>query len=182
MHFLRKGFLLILFILPLLANAQFRAGLTGGAVLSSLVRDNQINSSAGKVGYLLGLSAKLNLGELGWFLQSGAHYTLEGDTKQPLNFIKIPLGLGLDFSDDVGVYVAYDLAWLVGNQNNVQDFYNNFANMLAIGSDIDITDSFGLGFRLNYGLSNLVKDAAAAENFNIRPLTFDLYLNYYIIK
>lgn len=180
MKSINKGVLVLLIFFPFCANAQFRAGLTGGAVLSSLVRDSQINSSAGKIGYLIGLNAKYNFGDLGWFIQSGVHYTLEGDSRQPLNFVKVPLALGLDFSDDVGVYVAYDLVWLAGNQNNVQDFYNNYANILGLGAEIYISERFVPGFRLNYGLSNLVKVPADAKNFTIKPFTLDLYLTCYL--
>lgn len=182
MKSINKGVLVLLIFFPFYTNAQLRAGLTGGSVLSSLVRDSQINSSAGKIGYLVGLNVKYNLGDLGWFIQSGAHYTLEGDSRQPLNFVKVPLALGLDFSDDVGVYVAYDLVWLAGNHNNVQDFYNSFNNILSVAAEVDISSRFALGFRLNYGLSNLVKEPVDAGNFNIKPLTFDFYLNYYIFQ
>ena len=162
------------------ASAQLRRGITAGTRLSSLIRDSQINANAGKIGYLLGVNARLSLGDLGWFVKSGLTYTLEGDSEQPLNFVSVPLILGLDVSDDVNIFVAYDLAWQVGNTNNVQDFYNTFANMLGLGSEVNISEKFALGFRLNYGLSNLVSDPAGAKNFTIKPLTFDLYLTYFI--
>ncbi len=169
---------LLISITPIFA--QLKIGITGGAVLSSLVRDSQLNSRAGMVGYLVGAVAKLNVGELGWFFQSGVKYTLEGDSDQNINFIKIPLSIGLNMSDDVSIYAVYNLAWQVGNQNNVQEFYNDFANILGLGFDINMSQKISIGSALNYGLSNLVKVPEDAKNFNVKPFTFDIYLTYYI--
>ncbi|MCK5207502.1 MAG: outer membrane beta-barrel protein [Cyclobacteriaceae bacterium] len=160
-------------------HAQFRIGVTGGPVLSSLIRDSNLNARAGMVGYMIGAVAKLNVGELGWFFQSGVNYTLEGDNDQNLNFIKIPLTIGFDASDDVNVHVAYNLAWQVGNHNNVQEFYHDFANILGVGFEIYISERFAIGSRLNYGLSNLVKDEVVAKNLKVIPFTFDLYITYF---
>ena len=171
----------LFFLIPTHVYSQLKVGLTGGVVLSSLVRDSQLNARAGKFGYLIGANARINLGELGWFVQSGISYTLEGDNDQNLNFVKIPMVLGLDVSDDVNIHAAYYFAWQVGNQNEVQDFYNSNANMFGLGAEIDISKKFAMGFRLNYGLSNLVKDPMQAKNFKIRPFTLDLYLNYYLL-
>lgn len=178
-----KYFLLIFISLSVSpAIAQLKIGVTGGAVLSTLIRDSNLNANQGMVGYLVGANARLNLGELGWFVESGVSYTLEGDNEQHLNFVKIPLMFGLDFGDDAAFYVTYNLAWQVGNQNNVQDFYNDFANILGLGVEVYLGDKFAVGPRLNYGLSNLVKDPAGAKNYNIKPFTLDLYLTYYLLK
>lgn len=162
------------------SHAQLRVGATGGVALSSLVRDSNLNSRAGTVGYLLGATAKYNVGELGWFFQSGVNYTLEGDADQNLNFVKLPLTIGFDASDDVNINVTYNLAWQVGNDNNVQDFYHDFANILGMGFEVYVSDKFAFGTKLNYGLSNLVKDPAGAKNFNVKPFTLDLYLTYFL--
>jgi len=175
-----KVFTLIFFLLSTNAYSQLKVGLTGGMVLSSLVRDSQLDAKAGKVGYIVGANARIYLGELGWFVQSGISYSLEGDIDQKLNFVKIPMVLGFTFGDDVNIHVAYDFAWLATNQNNVQDFYNKSANMLGMGAEINVFKNLAMGFRLNYGLSNLVSDPAQAKNFKIRPLTLDLYLNYFL--
>ena len=163
-----------------LVHAQVRLGITGGPVLSSLIRDNNLNARAGMVGYMVGAVAKMNVGELGWFFQSGVNYTLEGDNVQNLNFIKIPLTIGFDASEDVNVHVAYQMAWQVGNHNNVQDFYHDFANILGVGFEIYISKKFAIGSTLNYGLSNLVKEEADAKQFNVKPFTLELYLTYFI--
>jgi hypothetical protein len=164
------------------ALAQLKIGVSGGTVLSSLVRDSQLNARAGKVGYLVGANARLNLGELGWFVQSGITYTLEGDSDQSLNFLKVPIVLGLDISDDVNIHVAYDFAWQMSNDNNAQDFYNKTANILGLGAEINLGEKFAIGSKLNYGLSNLVKDPAGAKNYKIRPFTLELYLTYFFIS
>lgn len=161
-------------------QAQVKVGVTGGVVLSSLIRDSNLSSRAGLVGYLVGATAKLNVGDLGWFFQSGVNYTLEGDSDQNLNFVKIPVTLGLDASEDVSIYATYNLAWQVGNHNSVQDFYNDFANILGLGFSINFSENFSVGSTLNYGLSNLVSDPAGAKNFNVKPFTLDLYLTYFI--
>ena len=172
-------FLMPLFLTMSLASyAQFRIGFNGGVVLSSLVRDSNLAANDGVVGFLIGANAKYNLGELGWYIQSGVDYTKEGDHIQNLSFLKIPLILGLDASDDVSIFVAYNLAWQLGNENNVQDFYHNFANILGLGFEIHISEKLSVGTRLNYGLSNLVSVPAEAKNFNIKPFTLDLYLVY----
>jgi hypothetical protein len=132
------------------------------------------------VGYLVGGVAKLNVGELGWFFQSGVTYTLEGDSEQPLNFVKLPLIIGFNASEDVNIHLAYNFAWQVGNQNNVRDFYNEYANILGVGFEIYISRKFTIGSRLNYGLSNLVSEPAVAKNFKVFPFTFDMYLTYFL--
>jgi hypothetical protein len=162
--------------------AQLKIGISGGAVLSSLVRDSQLNAREGKVGYVVGTSARLNLGELGWFVQTGMSYTLEGDSDQSINFVKVPAVLGLDVSEDMNVYVAYDFAWQMSNDNNVQDFYNKTANILGLGAELYLGKKFAIGSKLNYGLSNLVKDPSGAKNFKIRPFTLEFYLTYFIIN
>ena len=162
------------------SHAQVRIGVTGGPVLSSLIRDSHLSARAGMVGYMVGGVAKLNVGDLGWFFQSGVNYTLEGDSDQNLNFIKVPLTVGFDASDDVNIHVVYNLAWQVGNHNDVQEFYNDYANILGLGFEIYISDRFAIGSNLNYGLSNLVKEPADAKQFNVKPFTFELYLTYFI--
>ncbi len=175
-------YLLFAFVFLLIvqtASAQFRFGVTAGPVLSSLVRDNNLSARAGKVGFLIGGVAKLNVGDLGWFFQSGITYTLEGDNDQNLNFVKVPLIIGFDASDDVNIHVAYNLAWQVGNHNNVQDFYNDTANILGVGFEVYLSEKFAIGSRLSYGLSNLVKEPTGAKQFDVKPFTFDLYLTYF---
>ena len=72
-------------------HAQLKVGLNGGAVLSTLIRDSNLKTHPGNLGYLVGATGKLNIGELGWFFQSGVNYTLEGDSEQNLNFVKSPI-------------------------------------------------------------------------------------------
>jgi len=175
----KKIFVLIaFFFLCFGARAQLRVGINGGVVLSTLVRDTNLAANDGYVGYLIGANAKYNLGELGWYIQSGIDFTSEGDHIQQLNFLKIPLILGIDALDDVSIFVAYNLAWQLGNHNGVQDFYHDFAKILGLGFEISISKHFAIGTRLNYGLSNLVADPAEAKNFNVKPFTLDLYLIY----
>ena len=171
-----------LLFLSLPSLAQVKIGINGGVVLSSLIRDESLSTQNGKVGYLFGINAKYNPGDLGWYVLSGVDYTLEGDSGQKLNFVKIPLTLGLDFSEGGSIFVAYNLAWQVGNDNGVQDFYKEFANILGMGFEIKVSEKFALCMRLNYGLSNLVEDPSEAKNFSVKPFTFDLYLNYNIFK
>jgi hypothetical protein len=175
-----KFFILILFLFCSGNQlfAQLKIGINGGVVLSSLIRESSLVAQDGTVGFLIGANAKYNMGELGWYVQSGIDYTREGDHNQNLSFVKIPLILGLDASDDVSVYVAYNLAWQVGNQNGVQEFYNDFANILGLGFEIHLPKSLSVGSRLNYGLSNLVKDPAEAKNYSVKPFTFEIYLAY----
>ena len=175
----------LIVILPLISltgqlHAQLKVGFTGGAVLSSLIRDNHLNLHAGKFGYLVGATAKYNIGELGWFVQSGVNYTLEGDSQQNLNFVKVPLTLGLDLGEDVSLYGTYNLAWQVGNENNVQDFYNHSATILGMGFCINTSKHISIGGTLNYGLSNLVSDVPQAKNYTIKPFTFDIYITYFL--
>lgn len=162
------------------AQAQLRIGVTGGAVLSSLIRDSHLSARAGMLGYMVGGVAKLNTGDLGWFFQSGVNYSLEGDSDQNLNFVKVPLTIGFDASDDVNIHVTYNLAWQVGNHNNVQDFYHDFANILGLGFEIYVSKKLAIGSNLNYGLSNLVKVPADAKQYSVKPFTLDLYLTYFL--
>ena len=171
---------LLFFSLPSLA--QVKIGMNGGIVLSSLIRDESLSAQKGRVGYLIGINAKYNLGDLGWYVLSGVDYTLEGDSDQKLKFVKVPLTLGLDFSEGGSFFVAYNFAWQVGNDNGVQDFYKEYANILGIGFEIKVSEKISLCMRLNYGLSNLVEDPAEAKNFNIKPLTLDLFLTYSIFN
>ena len=170
--------LLAVCVTSLFARAQVQVGVKGGVVLSTLIRDSNIALNDGAVGYLIGASAKYNLGELGWYIESGVDFTSEGDHIQKLNFLKVPIIIGLDASDDVSLFVAYNLAWQTGNDNGVQDFYHDFANVLGLGFEIHISEKISAGTRLNYGLSNLVSVPAEAKNFIIKPFTLDLYLTF----
>ena len=172
--------ILILLFINHSAIAQIKIGFTGGVVLSSLVRDSNLALHDGNFGFLIGANAKYNLGELGWYIQSGVDFTKEGDSDQNLNFVKIPLIIGLDASDDVSIFVAYNLAWQAGNQNDVQDFYRKFANILGLGMEIHVSEVFAIGSRLNYGLSNLVSDPAEAKNFDVKPFTFEVFATFRI--
>ena len=162
------------------AIAQIRVGFTGGIVLSSLVRDSNLALHDGNFGFLVGANAKYNLGDLGWYVQSGIDFTKEGDSQQNLSFVKIPLIVGLDASDDVSVFVTYNLAWQVGDHNNVQQFYHGFANILGFGTEIHVSKAFAIGARLNYGLSNLVSVPAEAKNFSVKPFTFEVFTTFRI--
>ena len=173
------SFMLLSTITIFPAVAQLKVGITGGMVMSSLIRDSQLNAREGKIGYVVGANVKYNIGELGWFIQSGVSYTLEGDHDQPLNFVKLPVILGLDFSDDVNFNVSYNFVWQTGNKNGVKEFYNNYASILGLGAEIYAGKKFVPGFRLNYGLSNLVNVPIDAKNFRVKPFTLDLYLTYY---
>ena len=185
MKTMKKSTPLLALVLPvfcLTASAQVNVGINGGAVLSSLVRDNNIAVQDGLAGYLVGINAKYNMGELGWFAQSGVDYTLEGDSGQKLNFVKVPLTLGFDFENGGSFFGTYHLAWQVGNDNGVQDFYKEFATILGFGFEIEVSKKFSLVTRLNYGLSNLVDDPLEAKNFTIKPFTLDLYITYSIFN
>jgi hypothetical protein len=160
--------------------AQLKVGLTGGMVLSSLVRDSQLVANDGVVGFLIGANAKLSLGDLGWFIRSGINYTQEGDYEQSISFLKVPLTLGLDAFNDVSIFVTHHLAWLVGNENSVQDFYHDFANILGLGFEIHISTKFSVGSSLNYGLSNLVSEPDPNKNFKVKPISLDLYVTYHL--
>lgn len=178
----------IKFVLPVVfsialcfdSSAQVRIGFSGGVVLSSLVRDSNLALHDGNLGFIIGANAKYNMGELGWYVQSGVDYTTEGDHDQHLSFVKVPIILGLDASEDVSLFAAYNLAWQVGNHKNVRDFYERFATMLGLGMEIHISDSFAIGSRLNYGLSNLVSVPAEAKNFKVKPFTFEVFTTFRI--
>lgn len=163
--------------------AQIKVGINGGVVLSSLIRESNLAAQDGTVGFLIGANAKYNMGELGWYIQTGVDFTAEGDHIQKLNFVKIPLIFGLDASEDVSIFVTYNFAWQVGNHNNVQEFYKEYANILGLGFEIHMPKNLSIGTRLNYGLSNLVanpNDPQDAKNFSIKPFTLELYLTYRI--
>jgi len=164
------------------AQTKLKLGLTGGGVLSTLVRDSNLNAQGGYLGYTVGATGKLNLGDLGWFVQSGVNYSHEGDVGQKLDFVKLPLTLGIDVSKDVALYVSYYLAWQVGNDNNVQDYYKEKVSILAFGGDVAISKSFSIGSQLYYGLSNLVDDPAGALYYTIKPFGFELYITYFFLK
>ena len=183
---MKKSILIIglnfILAVPIYAQTNLKIGLNAGGVLSTLVRDNNLNAKGGFVGYMAGVTARLNIGELGWFVQSGIDYSHEGDAGQKLDFIKLPVTLGFDVSDDVALYGSYYIAWQIGNNNNVQDFYKKNANMIAFGVDVNLSERFGLGTRLYYGLSNLVDDPVGALYYTVKPFGFDLYLTYFLVK
>lgn len=169
--------LLFPFYNQLYGQIQIRA--KGGLVLSSLVRDSNMNLYDGRIGYLLGVNAKIDISDLGWYLQSGIDYANEGDSELTLNFLKVPLIIGLDISDGTSVFMIYNLAWNL-DKSDAEGSYSNFANMLGFGIEFALSTKTSFGSSLSYGLSNLVQDPDVAMNFNIKPLTFNLYLVYRI--
>jgi hypothetical protein len=73
-------------LLPLLfffnttpVSAPWRAGITAGTRLSSLIRDSQLKTNTANIGFLIGANARLNLDYLSWFVKSGDSYSLERD-------------------------------------------------------------------------------------------------------
>ena len=79
-------------VIPLAAPAQFSAGIKGGVELSTLIRDSNLNVNGGRVGYVAGIYAKKNMGELGWFFQPELLFVSEGDNAQKLNYLVIQIG------------------------------------------------------------------------------------------
>ncbi len=175
-----KILLLVIFMtFSSFSYAQVKVGLTGGVILSSLVRDASINANEGRIGYMAGVTTKIYMGEIGWFFEPSITYSLEGDNDQPVSFIKIPMKIGFDMTEGVNFHGIYYPAFLVGNQNGMKDFYNSFASIIGFGFDFYLSEHFDIGLNLNYGVSNLVSDPAGAKNFKVKPFTLDLYLTYF---
>lgn len=176
----KKIFLIILLSIlsfgPLLA--QLKVGLKGGAVLSTLRRDASLNLNGGTLGYLAGIMVKKNMGELGWFFQPEFQYVYLGDGDQKLSFVKIPLIIGFDVSDDVNIHIGYQPGWLVGASNDAKDSYKSMNHEISLGMDFMAGNKVLLGLRVNYGLTNLVEDPKEVKNYEVTTFTVDIYMAF----
>jgi len=158
--------------------AQVKIGLKGGAVLSSLRRDASLNMNGGSIGYLGGIMVKKNMGELGWFIQPELQYAYIGDRDQKFSFIKIPVMIGFDVSDDVNIHVGYQPGWMIGATNDAKNSYKNMNHEISLGMDFMAGNKVLLGLRVNYGLTNLVDDPMEVKNFEVKTFTVDLYMAF----
>jgi hypothetical protein len=165
---------------PLLA--QWKIAPKAGVVLSTLKRDGNININGGTVGFMGGLMFKRNMGELGWFVQPELQYAYFGDGEQKLSFFKIPLVLGLDFSDDVNVHLAYQPGFLVGGDNDAKENFKHVNHEISLGMDFIAGQKVLLGLRINYGLTNLVENPAEVKNYDVNTFTVDLYIGFIVFN
>jgi hypothetical protein len=168
-------------LLPSLSIAQFAAGIKGGIELSTLRRDDNLNLNGGRVGFAAGVFAKKNMGELGWFIQPEILYVSEGDNTQKLDYLKIPIMLGFDVSEDVNIHGGYNLAILVGPGNEVKEAFSSTNHQITLGMEFQGFKNGFFGIRLNYGASNIVEDPATVKNFTVHTLTSSMYMDIRLI-
>ncbi len=171
-------FVLISFMTIGTSIAQMKIGLKGGAVLSTLRRDASLNLNGGAIGYLGGIMLKKNMGELGWFIQPELQYVYLGDGNQKLSFVKIPITIGFDVSDDVNIHIGYQPGWLVGASNDAKDSYKTLNHEISLGMDFMAGNKVLLGLRVNYGLTNLVEDPVVVKNYEVTTFTVDMYMAF----
>jgi hypothetical protein len=162
--------------------AQTSFGIKGGAVLSTLRRDANLNVNGGRVGYLLGIFVKKNMGDLGWFFQPEVQYATEGDNGQKLAYLRVPLLLGLDLSEDVNLHLAYQPSILIGGENDARDFLKTWNHVISMGMEFTAIKNGLIGTRINYGATNIVEVPAEAKNYTIRTFTVDVYLALFLRK
>lgn len=172
-----------IFCLSQLSNAQVtnaKVGIKGGVNFSNLytedVDDNNVLTN-----FNLGLFAKLPITEM-FAIQPELNYSgkgsrltynnlfAKGTAKFNLAYLEIPvlavINITENFNIHAGPYAAYLLSANVKNDatNNTFDFENNFEaedfNRFDVGASVGLgidLDSFSVGARYNYGLSNIGK-------------------------
>ena len=172
-----------IFCLSQLSNAQItnaKVGIKGGVNFSNLytqdVDDNNVLTN-----FNLGLFAKLPITEM-FAIQPELNYSgkgsrltynnlfAKGTAKFNLAYLEIPvlavINITENFNIHAGPYAAYLLSANVKNDatNNTFDFENNFEaedfNRFDVGASVGLgidLDSFSVGARYNYGLSNIGK-------------------------
>lgn len=175
--------LAFIFCLSQFSNAQItnaKVGIKGGVNFANLytqdVDDNNVLTN-----FNLGLFAKLPITEM-FAIQPELNYSgkgskltynnlfAKGTAKFNLAYLEIPvlavINVTENFNIHAGPYAAYLLSANVKNDatNNSFDFENNFKAEdfnrfdvgVSVGLGIDL-DSFSVGARYNYGLSNIGK-------------------------
>ena len=172
-----------IFCLSQLSNAQItnaKVGIKGGVNFSNLytedVDDNNVLTN-----FNLGLFAKLPITEM-FAIQPELNYSgkgsrltynnlfAKGTAKFNLAYLEVPvlavINITENFNIHAGPYAAYLLSANVKNDatNNTFDFENNFEaedfNRFDVGASVGLgidLDSFSVGARYNYGLSNIGK-------------------------
>lgn len=188
------------------SGAQF--GIKGGVNFSNLytedVEDNNMLTSFNAGVYAsLPITSFLSIQPEVLYSRKGAELVYdnafaEGTTKFQLNYIEVPVLLKINLTENLNIHAGPYFAYLIDAQvkNNsdggVFDFeesydnddFNKFDMGLSGGIGFDF-DSFGIGARYNYGLTNVGKERTIlgqsytipdAKNSNI-SLYISLQLN-----
>lgn len=174
----------LLFGLSQLSNAQTdnaKVGIKGGVNFSNLYTD-QVDDNNVLTGFNVGLFAKIPVTEM-FAIQPEFNYTTKGAkltykntfangaAKFNLGYLEIPvlavINVTKNFNIHAGPYAGYLISANVKNDasNNSYDFENNFKaddfNRFDVGASVGLgidLDSFSVGARYNYGLTNIGKE------------------------
>ncbi|WP_309609969.1 porin family protein [Flavobacterium sp.] len=167
-----------------LSNAQTdnaKVGIKGGVNFSNLYTDD-VDDNNVLTGFNVGLFAKIPVTEM-FAIQPELNYSTKGakltynntfakgTAKFNLGYIEIPVlavvNITENFNIHAGPYAGYLLSANVKNDanNNSYDFENNFEaedfNRFDVGASVGLgldLDSFSVGARYNYGLTNIGKE------------------------
>lgn len=141
--------------------------------------------ASGKIGYLIGINYKINLGET-FSLRSGAEYALKGteiivngaETNSNFDYLEIPV----DVIYQSGIFAAYAgpyFAFLTSAKSGDIDIKPDMKSMdigLNLGLEINIS-KIGVGAKYGLGLSD-ISDYQVVGDIDIKNNVLSLYVTF----
>ncbi len=167
--------LIILLYFPVFSQTAF--GIKGGVNFSGLNTDSNFGYQV-EFGWHGGVMGKKYLGDLGYFLQGEVLYQQQGNQNHHLDYLKIPVMVGFDFSDDLNIHFG----WYYGNLLTSNENFKSDDWGMLLGMDFYTTKSFITTIRLDHGFHNIVADEATLNFFNAKNAVIDISITYLLNK
>lgn len=161
--------------------AQTKVGIGGGVSFATLFRDGQA-SADGRTGFNLTIGAKQPIGNLGWHIRGDMFYSSEGYKNQRLDYLRLPVCIGFDFSEDFNIFFGWYASTLVRTNEHIDTNYKKLNTGSSFGVEVIMLDKLGLQTRINTGIPNIVSDDATLNFLTASTFSIDLTLIYIIIS
>ena len=178
-HQKMKRLIPIIFLLLVCATAQGQVlyGLKAGPTITSISSESRLGSNL-KIGWHFGAMAKKYVGDIGYFIQGDVLYSIEGNSNYELQYVKIPMTLGFDFSDNFNMHIGYQPSFMTSGADNFKDFNS----VIHFGMEFYTLEQWYITMRFNYGLTDIVQDTTDLLFRTGHSITIELSVCFIINK
>ena len=177
---MKRSFILLTVIFPLLLNAQLRIGLKAGLNFANITNSAAINSNS-RTGYMIGgyisPKAKKLLGFRSELILSRQGYDYKSNTNTGtvnLDYLLLPELITLNITKKLQFHAGLQAAFLLnakvdstggGNTGSLFNYFNRFDYGVAGG--VEVSPIFGLfiGVRANISFNKVNKDSPAGSSW-----------------
>lgn len=173
-----KYLVIFLVFLSISGFSQSRNNISAlvGVNYSSVSSRNSANPD-GIFGLHAGITYKIYLDDLGWFVKPGLTFSQEGYLLQRLDYLNIPIALGFDFTEDFNVHVGYQYGFLIGGLNDPDEIFYRSNSTFLVGLEFYASDYLEVGVRFANGLKNLIRQPDAIVIKDARTYAIQIYFN-----